>query len=275
MEWITGQKVHSRMLETALRRDRLVILASLLVLAGLSWLYLWREADAMDRMMTGLQPMAMQPTAASAVTLLLAFLMWTIMMAGMMLPSASPMMLFFAAIARKNRDRGVLPATWLFAGGYLLVWMAFSFGATALQVLFEEMQLASSMMVATSKWLSSAILIGAGLYQWSSLKGQCLTQCRSPIHFITGHWQPGRLGALRMGMTHGLYCVGCCWAIMLLLFVGGVMNLLWVAGIAGFVLLEKLVPAGRLVGRITGIGLIGSGAFLLIATQAKIGALIQ
>jgi predicted metal-binding membrane protein len=275
MEWITGQKVHSRMLETALRRDRLVILASLLVLAGLSWLYLWREADAMHRMMTGLQPMAMQPTAASAVTLLLAFLMWTIMMAGMMLPSASPMMLFFAAIARKNRDRGVLPATWLFAGGYLLVWMAFSFGATGLQVLFEEMQLASSMMVATSKWLSSAILIGAGLYQWSSLKGQCLTQCRSPIHFITGHWQPDRLGALRMGMTHGLYCVGCCWAIMLLLFVGGVMNLLWVAGIAGFVLLEKLVPAGRLVGRITGIGLIGSGAFLLIATQAKIGALIQ
>jgi predicted metal-binding membrane protein len=262
--------------EAALRRDRVVILASFLGLAGLSWLYLWREADAMDRMMMGLAPMAMQPTAANAVTLLLAFLMWTIMMVGMMLPSAAPTALFYAAIVRANRARGTaLPAAWLFAGGYLVVWTAFSLGATALQVLFEEAQLASSMMVTTSRWLSGAILVAAGIYQWSPLKDRCLAQCHAPVQFIARHWRSGRFGALRMGMTHGLYCVGCCWAIMLLLFVGGVMNLLWVALIAGFVLLEKLLPRGRLVGRIAGLGLIIGGALVLLAAQASAGTIGQ
>ena len=266
MEWVIPHAALDRGIEAALRRDRAIIFASLVSLAGLSWLYLWREADAMDRMMTGLQPVAMQPTATNATTLLLAFLMWAIMMVGMMLPSTVPMTLFYAAIVRKNRERGtVLPTVWLFAGGYLLVWTAFSLGATAVQVLFEELQLASSMMVATSKWLSGVILIGAGSYQWSRFKDKCLAQCRSPIQFITGHWQAGWLGALRMGATHGVYCLGCCWAIMLLLFVGGVMNLLWVAIIAGLVLLEKLIPHGRLVGRIFGLGLIGGGVLLLLA----------
>jgi predicted metal-binding membrane protein len=121
------------------------------------------------------------------------------------------------------------------------------------------------MMVATSKWLSGAILLAAGSYQWSPLKDKCLAQCRSPIQFITGHWRAGPVGALRMGAAYGLYCVGCCWAIMLLLFVGGVMNLLWVALIAGFVLLEKLMPRGRLVGRIAGLVLVGAGIYALIA----------
>jgi predicted metal-binding membrane protein len=266
MEWVTPHTALDRGIEAALRRDRAIILASLVGLVGLSWLYLWREADAMDRMMMGLQPMAMQPTAANATTLFLAFLMWTVMMVGMMLPSTAPMTLLYAAIVRKNRERGtVLPAVWLFACGYLLVWTAFSLGATALQVLFEELQLASSMMVATSKWLSGVILIVAGSYQWSRLKDKCLAQCRSPIQFITGHWRAGWLGALRMGATHGAYCLGCCWAIMLLLFVAGVMNLLWVVIIAGFVLLEKLMRRGRLVGRISGLGLIGGGVLLLLA----------
>ena len=270
MEWIARHAALDRGIEAALRRDRLIILASFLSLAALSWLYLWREADAMDRMMMGLQPMAMQPTGANATTFLLAFVMWTIMMIGMMLPSAAPMTLFYAAIVRKNRERGTaLPAAWLFTAGYLLVWMAFSLGATALQVLFEEARLASSMMVATSKWLSGVILIAAGSYQWSPLKDKCLAQCHSPFQFIAGHWQGGRFGALRMGMTHGLYCVGCCWAIMLLLFVGGVMNLLWVAIIAGFILLEKLMPRGRLVGRMTGLCLIVCGVISLIAAQAQ------
>lgn len=266
MEWLSQRTAQDRGIKAVVRHDRAITFASLVGLTGLSWLYLWREADAMDRMMMGLQPMAMQPTAANATTLLLAFLMWTIMMVGMMLPSAVPMTLFYAAIMRKNQERGtVLPAAWLFIGGYLLVWTAFSLGAMALQVLFEELQLASSMMVVTSKWLGGTILIAAGSYQWSRLKDKCLAQCRSPIQFITGHWREGRLGALRMGATHGLYCLGCCWALMLLLFVGGVMNLLWVAIIAGFVLSEKLMRRGRLVGRISGLGLIGSGVFLLIA----------
>jgi len=199
MERVTGLTAADRGIEAALRRDGAILLASLAGLAGLSWLYLWREADAMDRMMTGLQPMAMQPTATSAATLLLAFLMWAIMMAGMMLPSVAPATLLYLAIVRKNRERGtVLPAAWLFAGGYLLVWTAFSIGATALQVLFEEAQLASPMMVVTSKWLSGVILIAAGCYQWSALKNRCLAHCRSPIQFITAHWRAGRFGALRI-----------------------------------------------------------------------------
>ena len=266
MEWVTPRTALDRGIEAALRYDRVITLASLVGLAGLSWLYLWREADAMDRMMIGLQPMAMQPTAANTTTLLLAFLMWSIMMVGMMLPSTVPLTLFYAVMVRKNRERGtVLPAVWLFTSGYLLVWTAFSLGATALQVLFEELQLASLMMVATSKWLSGVILIGAGSYQWSRLKDKCLAQCRSPIQFITGHWREGRLGAVCMGATYGLYCLGCCWAIMLLLFVGVVMNLLWVAIIAGFVLLEKFMRRGRLVGRVSGLGLISVGVFMLLA----------
>ena len=256
-----------RGIEAALRRDRAIILATLASLAGLSWLYLWREASAMDSVMLGLQPMAMQPTAANAATFTLAFLMWTVMMVGMMLPSAAPMTLFYAAVVRKNRERGaVLPGTWLFAAGYLLVWVAFGLAATMLQVLFEEMQLASPMMVVADRWLSSAILVGAGCYQWSPLKDKCLAQCRSPMQFIMGHWHAGRLAALRMGVAHGLYCFGCCWAIMLLLFVGGVMNLIWVAIIAGFILLEKVVPYGRLVSRITWLVLIGGGVLWLIAS---------
>ncbi|HEX6120154.1 MAG TPA: DUF2182 domain-containing protein [Dongiaceae bacterium] len=266
---MTRHAALDRGIEAALRRDRLIVLASFAGLAGLSWLYLWREADAMDRTMAGLQPMAMQPTAADATTFLLAFLMWSIMMVGMMLPSAAPMTLFYAAIVRRNRERGTaLPAAWLFAAGYLLVWMAFALGATVLQVVFEQARLASPMMAATSTWLSGAILIAAGCYQWSPLKDRCLAQCHSPIQFITGHWHGGRFGALRMGLIHGLYCVGCCWAIMLLLFVGGVMNLVWVAVIAGFVLLEKLMPRGRLAGRVAGLALAGAGVFSLIAAHA-------
>ena len=217
--------------------------------------------------MAALEPMAKQPTAANVETLALAFLMWTIMMAGMMLPSATPMTLFYGAIVRKNRERGtVLPAVWLFVAGYLLVWAGFGLGATMLQILLERMQLASPMMVVADRWLASAILVGAGAYQWSPLKDKCLTQCRSPLRFIMGHWHAGRLGALRMGVAHGLYGFGCCWAIMLLLFVGGVMNLIWVAIIAGFILLEKVVPYGRLVSRITWLVLIGGGVLWLIAS---------
>jgi len=255
-----------RLIEGALRRDRAVLAASLLVLAALAWVYLWLEADAMDRMMAGERAMAMLPTAANAGTLILAFLMWAVMMVGMMVPGAAPMILLYAAMVRKNGERGtLLPAVWIFAGGYLLVWTAFSLGATALQVLFEELRVASSMMVATSKWLSGAILLAAGLYQWSPAKEVCLAKCQSPIHFITGHWRPGRLGALRMGIAHGLYCLGCCWALMLLLFVGGVMNLLWVALVAAFVLVEKLMPYGRLTGRIAGLGLAAAGLYVLVA----------
>ncbi len=252
--------------ESALRRDRLLVFVSLVALAALAWLYLWLEADAMDRMMAGLRPMAMHPTDADIGTFLLVFAMWAVMMAGMMLPSAASMLLFYASMVRKKgAPETPLPAVWIFAGGYLLVWTVFSLAATALQVAFEHLALASTMMVSTSKWLTGILLVGAGLYQWSSLKDRCLGTCRSPLGFILSQWRPGRLGALRMGAAHGLYCVGCCWALMLLLFVGGVMNLLWVALIAGFVLLEKIVPHGRILGRAAGVAFIGAGIYVAIA----------
>lgn len=258
--------VIDRGIESALRRDRLLVLASLAILTGLAWLYLWLEADAMDRMMAGLRPMAMRPTATSVWTFLLVFAMWTVMMAGMMLPSAAPMTLFYAAIVRKNGERGTaLPSVWIFGAGYLLVWTAFSLSAAALQALFEHLALASSMMVSTSNWLTGLILVGAGLYQWSPLKDTCLGKCSAPLEFVMTRWRPGRLGALRMGTAHGLYCVGCCWALMLLLFVGGVMNLLWVALVAAFVLLEKLLPHGRIVARTAGAALIAAGVYVLIS----------
>ena len=255
-----------RIIEAAVRRDRGLVLVSLLTLAALAWTYLWLEADAMDRMMLGERPMIMLPTAANAGTLALAFLMWAIMMVGMMVPSAAPMILLYTTMVRKNRERGTaLPAVWIFTSGYLLVWAAFSLLATALQVIFEELRIASSMMVVTDKWLGGTIMIAAGIYQWSSIKEACLAKCRSPIHFITGHWQPGHFGALRMGANHGRYCLGCCWTLMLLLFVGGVMNLIWVVLIAGFVLMEKLSRHGRVIGRIAGVGLAVSGVYVLFA----------
>jgi predicted metal-binding membrane protein len=264
---VSARAAVDRGIEAALRRDRILVLASLAILTGLAWLYLWLEADAMDRMMMGLRPMAMQPTAASAWTFLLVFAMWTVMMAGMMLPSAASMTLFYAAIVRKNGERGsAMPSVWIFGTGYLLVWTAFSLGATALQALFEHLALASSMMVSTSKWLTGVILVGAGLYQWSPLKDACLGKCRTPLEFVITRWRPGRMGALRMGAAHGIYCVGCCWALMMLLFVGGVMNLPWVLLVAAFVLLEKVLPHGRVVARGAGAAMVAAGVYILIST---------
>ena len=159
-----------------------------------------------------------------------------------------------------------LPAAWIFTGGYLLVWTAFSLAATGLQALFEALSVASSMMEVSSRWLAGGLLLAAGAWQWSPLKDACLAQCRSPLHFITGHWHAGRTGALRMGALHGLYCLGCCWALMLLLFVGGVMNLVWVALITAFVLVEKLTRHGRLVGRLAGVGFVVAGVYLLVSS---------
>jgi predicted metal-binding membrane protein len=154
----------------------------------------------------------------------------------------------------------------VFTAGYLLVWFGFSLGATLLQWVLERVALLSPMMVASGPLVGGALLITAGLYQWSPTKEFCLKNCQSPLTFIASNWRSGQDGALRMGLWHGAYCVGCCWALMLLLFVGGVMNLLWVATIAMGVLLEKLIGAGTRVGRwVSGGGLVGAGALLIAA----------
>jgi predicted metal-binding membrane protein len=207
--------------------------------------------------------MAMAP-AWTPTDFLLTFFMWSVMMVGMMVPSAAPMILLYALIARKQRDKGVVMVpVGLFTLGYIAVWSAFSLTATTLQWGLEQAALLSPMMVATSPLLGGGLLVAAGVYQMTPFKNACLHRCRSPLAFLTTGWRKGPGGAIVMGLEHGAFCLGCCWVIMLLLFVGGVMNLLWVAIIAIFVLVEKVLPQGRIAGRAAGAALVLAGLFFL------------
>jgi predicted metal-binding membrane protein len=195
--------------------------------------------------------------------------MWGAMMVAMMTPSAAPAILLYARVHRhaaaQDHARGLAPSG-VFAAGYLLVWLVFSVGAAVAQWALQEAGLVSSGMLSSqSRWLSGGLLIAAGLYQLSPLQTVCLTHCRSPAEFLSRQWRPGRLGALGLGVQHGAYCVGCCWALMLLLFVGGVMNLAWIAGLTLVVLAQKLLPGGLWIGRAGGAALIAWGLWTLFA----------
>jgi predicted metal-binding membrane protein len=196
------------------------------------------------------------------------FAMWAVMMVGMMTPSAAPMILIHARVGRQAASEGKpFASTGWFAGGYLLVWSAFALAATVAQWGLESLALLTPMMASASAVLGGVVLVAAGLYQWTPLKDACLSQCQSPLAFIqrAGGFKRDMAGALRLGLRHGAYCVGCCWALMALLFVGGVMNVLWIAAISIFVLLEKIVPAGRLVSRVAGAGFVTAGVWLLVS----------
>lgn len=192
-------------------------------------------------------------------------LMWIVMMIAMMIPSVAPVILLFAGVSRRRRAQGV-PATpvSVFTLGYLLAWTGYAVLAALAQSALHSAALLSPAMASRNPALGGAILMLAGLYQWLPVKGACLSHCRSPLGFFSTEWREGVSGALQMGLRHGSYCVGCCWALMALLFVAGVMNLVWVAVIAGFVLAEKVVPNGRLLGRITGAALAGCGLWVLV-----------
>ncbi len=206
--------------------------------------------------------MQLQPWTATDFMYML--FMWAIMMIGMMLPSATPMTLLYAGMVRKAKRQGTpIAPTVAFVSGYLLMWCIFSIGATVAQWALHQTALLSPMMVTTSHALGASLLILAGLYQFTPWKNVCLNHCRSPVHFVSKHWRTGTGGALRMGLEHGWFCLGCCWALMGLLFVGGVMNLLWIAGITFVVFLEKVLPFRELGGRIVGILIIASGAVKL------------
>jgi predicted metal-binding membrane protein len=259
---IAPQAALERSIEATLRRDRWVVTASLVLVIALAWLYLWRDAATMDM---ADMPMASMPHAFSGGTLALTFMMWAVMMVGMMLPGTAPAILLYGAMVRKNGERGtVLPAVWIFTSGYLAVWLGFSLIAALLQIALERAALLTAMMASANKGLSAAILIAAGIYQWLPLKKVCLNKCRNPLEFFITRWRAGAGGAVRMGAEHGLFCVGCCWMLMLLLFVAGVMNLLWVALIAAFVFIEKLLPAGKFTSAFASIVLVLSGFILLI-----------
>ncbi len=249
-------------LERQLQRDRMIVALGLVGVAALGWLYVVRLGREMADMVMAMPRMIPWGPADFALT----FLMWAVMMLAMMVPSATPMILIFAAVNRK-RLAAETPVirTGLFLLGYLLVWTGYSLLAALAQWGLHTAALISGPALAAAPWLGGLLLIAAGAYQFTPLKDACLSRCQSPLGFILTHWREGAAGAVVMGLRHGAFCVGCCWMLMALLFVAGVMNLLWVAAIAAFVLLEKVAPYGRVWSRLAGALLIVWGARLLAA----------
>jgi predicted metal-binding membrane protein len=245
------------MLRALLRRERLVVLTGLLTVILLAWGWLFLgagiEMEQMD--MGGGQIMLMAPEWSVGYAVVI-FLMWAIMMMAMMLPSAAPAILLAAALMSKRGGNRLFGSIGLFVLGYLLIWFGFSLAATILQFGLDRAELLSADMASASTKLAGVMLIVAGIYQWAPWKQACLVQCRSPTEQLSRFWRQGRFGPLRAGAMHGLFCLGCCWLLMVLLFVGGLMNLLWIAALALLVLIEKLLPVGPRVSRLTGIALI-------------------
>jgi predicted metal-binding membrane protein len=249
--------------ERLLRRDRALAATALFAATALAWASLFRLRAGMGSMEgAGMGMAGMQ--AWSPVEPLLLFLMWVTMMVAMMLPSAAPTILLVTSVLRRRREHASPAApTSVFVAGYLLVWTGFSGAAALAQWGLHQAALLSPAMASTSPVLGGILLLVGGVYQWLPVKSVCLGHCRSPLEFLGRHWREGSSGALVMGVRHGLYCLGCCWALMTLLFVAGVMNLLWVAAIAALVLVEKVVPAGPWLGRVAGLTLAGWGLWML------------
>jgi predicted metal-binding membrane protein len=240
-------------------RDQTIILASLVIITGLAWAYLFNVSQDMAGM-DDMPGMAMSPMPAPFS---LTAIMWAVMMVGMMLPSALPMILLFTTVQRKQGTRPIL-TTGIFAAGYLLIWGGFAVAAAGLQIGLARMALLSPSMSLVSTRIAGLTFLLAAAYEFSPLKNRCLRQCSSPIAFITSHWRPGLPGAFRMGLLHGAFCVGCCWALMLLLFTAGVMNLLWVAVLAVLVLAQKVVPYPRAAATVAGTIMAVVGISLLL-----------
>jgi predicted metal-binding membrane protein len=242
-------------------QERVILVAALGAITALSWLYLvWMPMAPADVGVLAGRLLAVLPPRLAAG--LLTFMMWAVMMVAMMLPSASPMVLTYGRIVRGRSDTPAY-ALWIFAGAYFVIWTAFSAAATGGQLVLEQASLLRGAAQATPL-IGALLLLLAGIYQLTPLKSVCLVRCRSPLGFFMTEWRSGASGALTMGIKHGVYCVGCCWTLMGLLFVFGVMNLLWVAALSGLVLLEKLAPSGGLIARASGI-LMLAGAIALAA----------
>jgi predicted metal-binding membrane protein len=258
-------------IEITVKRDKIVVLGALCVVIVLSWVYLLAgagmnmTASEMTRLASGGGMAMMIPAVWNTSYAALMFVMWWVMMIAMMLPSATPMILLFAAVNRKQKEKGhPYVATALFASAYLIVWAGFSIVAVALQWGLESLALLSPMWSSSSVLLGGGLLLTAGIYQLTPIKQACLKNCRSPLQFLLTRWRSGGDGAFRMGVEHGAYCVGCCWFLMGLLFFGGVMNLYWIIGLAVFVLIEKTIPAGHWVSYFVGVVLTIWGIVVLL-----------
>jgi len=262
--------------EAILRRDRIIITASLVVLTVLAWADLSWLANDMDmggmdmtgyRMIPAGQALMMPASAPwRPIEFAYVFVMWVVMMIGMMTPSVTPTILIYARVGRQATESRPFARVAWFAGGYFLAWVAFALVATSLQWALERAALLTPMMVSANTIVGGILLILAGLYQWTPLKDICLRQCQAPLGFILSHggFQATRTGSLALGFRHGVSCLGCCWALMVLLFALGVMSLFWIAALAILVLLEKVVPAGRVISRIAGLAFVVGGVWMLV-----------
>ncbi|MGM0858692.1 MAG: DUF2182 domain-containing protein [Pseudomonadota bacterium] len=247
-------------------RERLLTWLALITLSILAWGYLIMHGMHAQMPMDG----GMANASDNGMSLLVtATLMWSVMMVAMMLPSASPMLLTFLRIhQQRERKAGASSATWVFIAGYLAVWLAFAGAAAVMQWALLQSALLSSFMGHVTPLLGGALLMTAGAFQFSNLKQACLNKCRSPLSFLMTEWREGKSGALIMGIRHGAYCAGCCWALMLLMFVGGVMSLVWMAGLAVYFLAEKLLPQAERISRICGVLLAVAGMVILLTEAA-------
>jgi predicted metal-binding membrane protein len=254
-------------LDTLLRRDRALVGAALVATIIVAWLYLFHLSRAMPGMnMADMPGMAMSHEHVwGVVDVVLLFVMWTVMMIAMMVPAAAPMVLTFVMVQRKRRERdwAAVP-TAVFLLGYAVVWTGYAAAAALAQWRLHEADLLSGAMTSSSAWLGGVLFLVAGVFQWTPLKQACLSKCRSPLSFVMTEWRDGPAGAFVMGVRHGAYCVACCWALMALLFVAGVMNLLWVAGLAVFVLAERVLPGGPAASRGVGALLVATGIGILV-----------
>ena len=270
-------------MEAILRKERLIVGGCLAVMVLIAWWYLFHTRASMSGMavpgmdmsgmdmrgmnMPGMDMSNMNMSGSDQygpMGILLLFVMWAVMMVAMMLPSAAPMVLAFVNVNQRRQTAGrqFVPVG-IFLAGYVAIWTAYSAIATLAQWGLHKAALLSPAMTATSPFLNGSLLIAAGIFQWTPLKHMCLRGCRSPLSFLMSEWRDGKAGAFLMGIRHGSYCVGCCWVLMALLFVAGVMNLLWVAVIALFVMAEKSLPRGELLGRVTGVALVAAGVGLM------------
>ena len=256
-------------------RDRLLVSICLVLTIALAWAYLVRLAHQMaPAPMADVAAMAAMGMTTNvrwtAVDVLLTFVMWVVMMVGMMTGAAAPVLLLFAATRGGRGRRGSSLAVLLFGLGYLTIWVGFSACAALAQSTLHQTAMLSSAMAVSSPRVAATILIVAGAYQLTPLKRACLAHCRSPLGFLMTTWRDGKLGALQMGVRHGAHCLGCCWALMCVLFVVGVMNLGGVIALTGFVLLEKVGPAGVTVSRLAGVAMIGAGLLTVVELVAGI-----
>jgi predicted metal-binding membrane protein len=246
-------------LEAIVRHERRVLVAALVAVPLLCFAWIVPMARDMYGAMTGSSAWMMTPVWDARHTGLLAA-MWIVMMIGMMLPSASPTLLMYAAVVRRAEGSRAALRVYAVAAGYAVVWSAFAVGAALLQRTLSTTVL-SPMMTIVNPWAAAAVLALAAVYQLTPIKGTCLESCRSPVDFITAHMQPGLMGAFRLGADHGVFCVGCCWALMLLLFAGGVMNLWTIAALTAFVLFEKVAPFAGRTRQVSAAGLLAAAAW--------------